>query len=204
MSKISITFLTLSLLMIPSGGRATELPPGQSRCNLTEANAPVVRGIRLGMSTEQLLALFPGSGKRKEMKDALEKARTAGSEMVYLSFDPATDASGDHFAGVNAVGVGIYKGRVADFTVVYVGATWGTIDEWVAKLSESLHLPGGQEWVAGPSENPNKVLRCGGIEIEAAIQGGSASIKVRNTEPLKDAQERARTEEERRRRAFKP
>ena len=138
------------------------------------------------------------------MKDTLERARAAGSEVVYLSFDPATDAGRDRFAGVESVGVGVYKGRVADFTVVYGGATWRTIDEWVAKLSESFNLPGGQEWVAGPSENPNKVLRCGNIEIEAAIQGGSGSIRVRNTEPLREAQERARAEEERRRRAFKP
>jgi hypothetical protein len=138
------------------------------------------------------------------MKEMLEKARAAGSEVVYLSFNPATDASGNQFAGVESVGASIYKGRVADFTVFYIGATWRTIDEWVAKLSESFNLPGGPEWVAGPSENPNKVLKCGGIEIEAAIQGDSGSIKVRNTEPLKDAQERARTEEERRRRAFKP
>ena len=138
------------------------------------------------------------------MKDALDRARSAAGEVVYLSFDPATDAGGDRFAGVESVGAGIYQGRVADFTVVYVGATWRTIDEWVAKLSESFRLPGGQEWVPGPSENPNKVLRCGGIEIEAAIQGGSASIKIRNTGSLQDAQERARSEEERRRRALKP
>ncbi len=203
MSKSSITFLTLSLLVMPICGRATQ-PHAQSRCNLTEANAPVVRGIRLGMSTDQLLALFPGSSKRKEMKDAIERARAASNDIVYLSFDPAIDAGGNQFAGVTSVGVGIYRGRVADFTIFYVGATWGTIDEWVAKLSESFNLPGGQAWEAGPSENPNKVLRCSGIEIEAAIQGGSASIKVTNTGPLKDAQERARTEEERRRRTFKP
>ena len=201
MSKRFITFLALSLLVIGVCGQAS---PGQSRCNLTEATSPAVRGVRLGMSTADLLALVPGSSKRKEMRDALETARAASSEVVYLSFDPSTDATGDRFAGVESVGAGIYRGRVADFTVVYGGATWRTIDEWVAKLAESFNLPGGQEWAEGPSENPNKVLRCGGIEIEAAIQGGSSSIKVRNTEPLKDAQERARTDEERRRRTFKP
>jgi hypothetical protein len=157
------------------------------------------------MSLEQLLALFPGSSKRKEMKDAIDRAKSANSgEVVYLSFLPATDASGDRFAGIDSVSAGIYKGRVMDFSVVYVGPTWRTIDEWVMKLSESFNLPGVQEWMVGPNENPNKVLKCGGIEIEAAIQGGGGSIQVRNTESLKGMQERDIGEEERRRRVFKP
>lgn len=205
MNKITITFFTLALLTIPVYGRAIEPQPVQSRCSLTEANSPTVRGIRLGMSLEQLLGLFPGSSRRKEMKDAIERAKaTSGGEVVYLVFDPATDASGDRFAGVDSVSAGISKGRVADFNVLYVGPTWRTIDEWVAKLSETFSLPRAQEWVAGPGESPNRMLKCGAIEIEAAIQGGGGSIRVRNTESLKEAQDRATTEEERRRRAFKP
>lgn len=205
MKKMSITFFTLSLLAIPAYGRAIDPQPAQSRCSLTEANSPDVRGVRLGMSLDQLLVLFPGSSKRKEMKEAIERAKAAaGSEAVYLTFDPAMDASGDRFDGVDSVSAGIYKGRVMDINVLYVGPTWRTIDEWVAKLSEAYHLPGVQEWVTGPNETPNRILKCGGIEIEAAIQGGGGSIRVRNPEPLKGTQERTVAEEERRRRTFKP
>jgi hypothetical protein len=205
MKKMSITFFTLSLLAIPAYGRAIDPQPAQSRCSLTEANSPDVRGVRLGMSMDQLLALFPGSSKRKEMKEAVERAKAAaGSEVVYLTFDPALDAPGDRFAGVDSVSAGIYKGRVTDINVLYVGPTWRTIDEWVAKLSEAYNLPGMQEWVIGPNETPNRMLKCAGIEIEAAIQGGGGSIRVRNTETLKGAQERAIADEERRRRTFKP
>jgi hypothetical protein len=204
MNKFFITFFTLLLLMIPVYGRAIEPQPVQSKCSLTEANSPSVRGIRLGMNLEQLLALFPGSSRRKEMKDAIERAKAATGEVMYLVFDPATDASGDRFAGVDSVSAGIYKGRVTDFNVLYVGPTWRTIDEWVAKLSETFSLPRAQEWMAGPNENPNRTLQCGGIEIEAAIQGGGGSIRVRNTENLKEMQDRTTAEEERRRRAFKP
>jgi len=205
MNRIAIACIILSLLTPLFYGQPREPQPAQSRCDLTEAKTPNVRGIRLGMSLEQLLALFPGSSRRKEMKEALERAKAAASdEMVYLFFDPATDANGDRYAGVDSVSAGIYKGRVMDFTVLYVGPTWRTIDEWVAKLSESFNLPGVQGWVAGPDENPNRMLRCGEIEIDAAIQGGGGSVRVRNTEYLKEAPERAKAEEERRRRAFKP
>jgi len=133
------------------------------------------------MSTQQLLALFPGVAKRKEMKDAIEKAKSAtGPEAAYLGFEPATDGDAQQFAGIESVLAGVVKGRLVDFSVQYGGETWSSIDQWVAKLSESLKLPGKDSWVTGPNENPNKVLRCDGIEIEAAIQGGSASIRVTN------------------------
>lgn len=181
----------------------------QSRCSLTETNSPSVRGLRLGMSTEQLLALFPGSTKKwakepKDMRETREKARAANnSEPWYLGFDPANDAAKEQFDGVDSVSVALYKGRVMDLNVVYGGTTWRNIDEWVAKLSETFKLPGTQDWAVGPSENPNKVLKCDGIEIEAALQGGGSSIRIRSTEYLRAIQERTNGGENKRR-EFKP
>jgi hypothetical protein len=157
------------------------------------------------MSTADLLALFPGSAKRKEIMAAVEKAKAApAGEPVYLSFYPATDAGKEQFAGVDSVSAGLLSGRVADLSVVYGGATWSNIDDWVAKLSETFNLPAAQSWVVGPSENPNKVLRCDGITIEAAIQGGSASIRILSAEILKAIQDRTSAAEERKRREIKP
>src|SRR5437868_2788687 len=58
MNKIAIAFLTLSPLAIPAYGLAIAPQPAQSQCSLTEATSPSVRGVRLGMSLEPLLALF--------------------------------------------------------------------------------------------------------------------------------------------------
>jgi hypothetical protein len=203
-----------TLVAVPISAHSQTI--SQSRCTLKEADSPSVRGLRLGMSTQELLAVAPGIARRwakepKKIREAREKAMDLISgEPFPLSFEPATDAatdkfaSKDQFAGVDSVSVVLYKGRVTDFTVVYVGAVWNTIDEWLAKVSESLRLPGPQEWVIGPSESPNKVLKCSGIEIEAAIQGGSSSITIRNTEYLKGAEELVTKGEEKKRREFKP
>ena len=206
MSNRVMALFTLVFVTILGSSQALS----QSRCNLTKDNSPSVRGLRLGMSTEQLLALFPGSAKRwakdpKKIREAREKAMAAdSSEPVYLSFDLATDAAKEQFAGVDSVSAGLYTGWVVDFSIVYVGGAWRTIDEWVATVSETFKLPGAQDWVAGPSEHPNKVLRCNGIEIEAGIQGGSASIRIRNTEWLKAMEERTTAAEEKKRRDVKP
>lgn len=204
MKRIVMGFCIVALTLTSAYTNVTGHPPTQSRCSLTEAGAPGVRDIRLGMSLDQLLALFPGGNKRRELRDALAKAKAAtGNETVTLAFDPAADGGGERFAGVESVAVGVYQSRVVDFNVLYVGTTWRTIDEWVAKLTEAYKLPDASGWVVGPSESPNKTLRCKGVEIEAAIQGGGSSIRVRNTEYLKGT-EPAQAGEERKRREFKP
>jgi len=205
MKKSVIATLIVAWITIPLYGKVTGLQPAQSKCPATEADSPSVRGVRLGMTLDQVLALFPAAIKRKEAKPVIEKAKAANSgETVYISFDPATDSGKQQFVGVDAVSVGTYKGRVVDFSVQYLGPTWKNIDDWIGKLSEAFNLPLAQEWLAGQNESPNKVLKCGGIEIEGAVQGGSGSIRIRNTEYLKGMDERANAQEERKRRGFKP
>ena len=174
MKKLVTVFLAFAFVAI-----SANQPLAQSRCSLTVASSPSVRGLKLGMTTQQLLAMFPGVSKRREMKDALDQAKAAGGETVYLGFDPATDANKGEFAGVALVSAGVSKGKVVDLSVVDVGTSWGSVDEWIGKLAEMYRLPGAQDWRVGPSENPNKVLRCDGIEIEASIQGGGATIRIR-------------------------
>lgn len=206
MNKRVIAQFTLVVVTISAHSQALS----QTRCSLTEATSPSIRGLRLGMSTQELLALFPGSVKSwakepKEIREAREKALDPNGNLPFwLVFDPTTDAARDQFASVDSVSVGVYKGRVTDFSLAYSGTEWNNIDQWVAKVSESLRLPGRQAWVTGPSEAPNKVLNCSGIEIEAAIQGGGSSIRIRNTEYLKGPDDRANTLHEKKRRDFKP
>lgn len=201
MSKRVMALFTLMVLTVSAFSQT----PASSRCSLTVANAPSVRGLKLGMSTDELLALFPGSAKRREMMGAVEKAKaSSGGEPVYLLFYPATDSGKEQFSGVESVSAGLLNGRVADISVVYGGATWSAIDDWVAKLSETFKLPAAQNWTVGPSENPNKVLRCEGIAVEALTQGGSASIRILSLEILRGLQDRSNAAEEKRRREMKP
>lgn len=201
MNKHTLALVTLAVAVLSTLSDAY----GQSRCGLTEKTSPTVRGIHLGMSADQILALFPGASKRREMKEVIEKAKAAANEeAVYLPFDAARDAATDSMAGIDSVSAGLLNGRVIEFTVQYGSATWPAVDQWIAKVSESFNLPPASSWVAGPSENPNKVLTCDGVQIEAAIQGGGSSISVRNTEALKASRERANASDEKKRREIKP
>ena len=176
----------------------------QARCGLTEANAPSVRGIKLGMTAQQVVDLFPAVIKRREMKDDIARAKAGGNEVVYLAFEPAGDGGGDRFAGVASVVTGVQKNRVVDFSIAYAGPTWSSIDEWVGKLSETLNLPAARDWVVGPTEDSNKVLRCSAIQIEASTQGGGATLRVRTNDSAREHAAHAGSSDENKRREFKP
>jgi len=204
MKRIVTALNALALVAMAAYVQGAGQPRPQSPCALTEATSPSVRGVRLGMSTDQLVALFPGSTRRREFREAVERVKASASgETAYLSFDHS-DSSGDSLDGVGSVSVGLNKGRVMEFTFTYLGPTWRNVDEWVARLSESMKLPGARSWVVGPHETPNKVLSCNGIEIEAAIQGGGGSITIRNTEYVKGGEQVRNPTEEKKRREFKP
>lgn len=204
MNKLSIAFSALAFVTLSTSLQTPNSVSAQTRCNLTEATAPSVRGLRLGLTTQQFLALFPGITKKRDMKDTIERLKSTEVEPVYIGFDPIAGGDAQQFAGIGSVAATVYKGRVVDFNVQYDGATWRNVDEWIAKLSESFTLPRSQEWVVGPNESPNKVVRCDAVMIEAAIQGGSASLRVQHTGYLREIEDRARAAEEKRRQEIKP
>ena len=206
MIRIVMAVLALALVTVPTNARVNPPQLTGANCDLTEATSPTIRGVKLGMTMPQSVGLFPGARERAEITDAVKRIKAGtGHEVVYLSFYPATDApSKSDFAGVDSIGVGIFDGRVIDLLVTYVGVTWNSIDEWVGKLSETLRLPPAGAWMAGPSEAPNKVLKCKGVDIEAAIQGGGASIRIRNSEAFKTLETHQNPDDKRERRGFKP
>jgi len=156
------------------------------------------------MSSQQAIDLFPAAIKRREMKDDIDRAKAGGNEVVYLAFEPAGDGGGDRFAGVASVVTGVQKNRVVDFRIAYAGPTWSSIEEWVGKLSETLNLPAARDWVVGPTEDSNKVLRCSGIQIEASTQGGGATLRVRTNESFREHAAHTGSSDESKRREFKP
>lgn len=203
MKKIAISVFAFAVLS--TSLQASSKAPAQSRCNLTEATAPNVRGLGLGMTAQQFLALFPGLTRKKDLKETIENAKsTSRDDATALGADPAADGDARQFAGVGYATAVFYKGRAVEISVEYHGATWSNVDEWIAKLAEAFKLPSAASWSVGPSENPNKVLSCSGIMIEGAIQGGGSTIRIWNTSYLREIDERARAAEERRRQEVKP
>lgn len=83
------------LLMFMTGGLVFGQTPDQTpKCKLTVNDAPSIRGVRIGMTVEDVFALFPGSAQENQNKNSL--AHAAGFPnfgVAHLGISPGRDAN---------------------------------------------------------------------------------------------------------------
>ena len=195
----------LLLAAISTYGQTDGPPP--EPCRLKLSQAPAVRGVKLGMTVDELLPLFPGitdtSGINR-MLSAAEGYPHFGD--ASFSIGPSSWANTDRFAGISSYFVHTFDRRIIALGVQYegfpTGARWKDPDDLIQRFSDSLHLPGPKDWAGGPT-NPNRTLKCDGFEIQVS-GGDQASIRfyTRSWEGTKT--ERLAAFEAQKRREFKP
>ncbi|HEV7644763.1 MAG TPA: hypothetical protein VGO50_12525 [Pyrinomonadaceae bacterium] len=114
----------------------------QELCALTIADSPVLRGLKLGMTMDEVRAVLPPS--RIGLSDDLNPTlRSVGgttyhfySEEFYFRPEPL-----EEFKGIDSIYLGTYESRVYSISVSYTEKYAGTIDEFVTRMSEKLSLP---------------------------------------------------------------
>lgn len=136
-----------------------------SKCELTVAQAPAIRGIRLQMSLDELLALFPGSNNDATIKDKtvnVDKAPFYG--VMSISFKPKNYTTKAQFEGIEEIYVNLFDGRITQIRVTYYDASspWNHVDEMVIRVSETFQLPGVENWIP-VSDAKRKTLECAGF-----------------------------------------
>src|SRR5437660_12601337 len=97
-------------------------------CSLTQAGAPEIKGLRLGMTPEQVLALFPGSGEDAELRSrlAIPPSKFGVSSFVIR---PDKYQSKETFAGISQITFTLLDGRVSTFSAGYNGPEWSHVDK---------------------------------------------------------------------------
>jgi hypothetical protein len=85
------------------------------------------------------------------------------------------------------------------------GPTWHRIDDFIAKIAESFHLPPATDWIVDKNAQHRKTLWCDGFQLEASILNFRGSLTVSTIDPpYKTQQQRREAFEEKLRREFKP
>jgi hypothetical protein len=169
--------------------------------------APKASILSLGMSTQEVLATFPGSTENPEIRGQIAAAGDAPNfGVARLFFQPWTFLSPtkERFAGIDSCSVTLFDGRVAEMSVQYSGPTgpfWEDVDDFIAKLSATFNLPDPKDWV---QHSGGKVLKCVDFEIEASTPNGRGEVLLHNRTYKEKVQERAAADRERLRREFKP
>src|SRR2546430_6621774 len=182
----------------PSEQTANSTEQGNATCSLTMAVAPVLNGLKLGMTPDEVLALFPGSTDDPEIKS--NRSRPPGkmgeSELVVR---PYKFESKEKFTGISQITFGFLDGRVSSLTIGYSGPQYSHVDQFVTKFVEGTNLPPANQWQAYVGMDTQlKTLRCQDFEIRifAGGEGGNLNyVLMRDLEAdkkLKDRRAKAR------------
>jgi hypothetical protein len=193
------------LLLVAIVLGSASVVPGQTPsttagdCKLTVAQAPALRGIRLGMTIDQTLAVFPGAQADSDVRARLARDYF-GSQSAYV--DPAKYESKEEFGGVNFINLSFLDGRLTSFSISYKGPEWRSDEQFAARVAESLSLPGVGSWKPIFS---GLALACEGFRIGVSKAGtNSISMNDLRVDVGKIVNDRAEVPKEQARRAFKP
>src|SRR5712671_128290 len=182
----------------PSEQLATSTEQSNTNCSLTIAAAPVLYGLKLGMTPDEVMALFPGSKDDPEVHSILSRppSQLGVSELVIR---PAKFESREKYAGINQITFRLLDGRVSSFSLGYNGPAYSHVDQFVTKFVEGTNLPAPDQWQAYVGMDTQlKVLTCKDFEIRvfAGGEGGNLNyVLMRDLDAdkkLKDRRKKAR------------
>lgn len=162
-------------------------------CTVPRDRASEIKGVRLGLSTEQVLALFPGSKEDAALKAALAKPPNQYGVST-LMIKPEKYASKEKFAGIREIIFTFLDGRVSSFQANYESAPWKHVDEFVTDFTTGSKLPGVDSWDAYTGlDTQQKSLKCDGFEV-TLFAGGEAlnanHVKVQDLVAAEELKER--------------
>lgn len=167
----------------------------RTACTLGLSEAPAINRLKLGMTEDEILAVFPGSKDDAELRSTLAKPRGPHGNSSFL-ITPSKYESAADFKEVSRVNFTMLDGRVSSFTTNYTGPEWPDVDKFVEKFVEGKSLPAADQWepYAG-MENQMKTLTCTGFSIRVfnGGEGGNLNyVLVQDLEADKKLKERRR------------
>jgi hypothetical protein len=156
-------------------GASTQTNPAAQEkpiCTLTIAGGPDIKGLRLGMTTQQVLALFPGSEQDADLTASLAPPPSKFGVSGFV-IRPEKYGSKETFAGISQITFTLLDGRVSSLSAGYNGPEWPHVDKFVAKVAEGTNLPALEAWEAyAGMENQLKILKC--VDFEMRVFAGGA------------------------------
>ncbi len=204
---------TYSYFKRPKKQIFTPTPPALASpltCNMTPAQAPVIRGIRLGMSTDELFVLFPRSKEQSEIINALSYAeRDYGVVSLNFRLDKYPENKVMFSNNIYNYNIVLFDDRVEKFDVNYSFPTrdnryhdW-TYTTWIPKLSETYDLPILEDWTGSGRNFAN--ITCQGFRmIVTAGINDTTSISIIGPPYEEKIKQRREAASEKLRSEFKP
>src|SRR6266404_726751 len=116
-------------------------------CTLTMDQAPDIKGLRLGMTADEVLAPFPGSKEDAELRASLSRPPSQFGASSFV-IRPDRYESKEKYNGINQITFTLLDGRVYNLSVGYTGPEYSHVDKFVTKFIEGTSLPAADQWEA--------------------------------------------------------
>lgn len=176
-------------------------PAGQEKppCPLKMTQVPIIKGLKLGMTSDEILAVFPGSKDDAELRAELARPpRALGNS----SFVIRPEKYGIKDQTISQITVSLLDGRASKLDLGYKGPQWKDVDEFISKFIEGTNLPVADEWqpYAG-LDTQMKTLTCADFSIRLFAGGEAGNLNsvlltdLEADKKLKDRRKKAAAEQ---------
>jgi hypothetical protein len=194
---LSMTFIMAAALSTYGQAAAPPATP------CTVKAAPVIRGVKLGMTTNDALTMFPGSRDNEFVKSALAATESSASfGVTSFSLFPIEYAGKERFTGISYFHFIFVDGRLVQYGVEYDHPPWPHTEDFINKIAGAFQLPTAENWTQGQGY---RALDCDGFRLRASVSNRRGSLGVETgDDPYKIQGERRAKAEEEERRVFKP
>lgn len=185
--------LSLSLVLFIIGAPTAQSAAQGNKCALTMGQSPEVRGLRLGMTLEQVKARF------KIIED--EEEGTDDFGVAKLQLDPGHTAV--EAEAVRDISIELIGGRVVAIRLVQNPLDSPiTYPEFTESLSTSLRLPQAWKPLTQGSMVTGMTMGCAGFKINAALIGARIPVVYLYSLEAEPTLDRRQAEMEKRLREF--
>jgi len=156
-------------------------PPEQpstqpSNCSLTKSAAPIINGLKLGMTPTEVLAVLPGSKDDMELQSQLSRPATPLGVSNFVIHAEKLKPP-DRFTGITQFTFNVLDGHVYSLNVGYKAPTYSHVDEFVTKFIEGTNLPPADQWQPQTGmETQLKSLSCRGFEVRVFAGGKGSNL----------------------------
>ena len=171
------------------GTRTLDLPkpeplPQSTTCKLTLAQSPVIRGLRLGMTSDELFAVFPANEQEEfNRAQALKKAELPPNYgFATFTFILSNYPTKDRFTGINTISVGIFDRKVVSISANYWQAPqFDRPGQLIEIIRKQFGLPEYKDWPGYNEQVNNPSLVCDGFTF--GLNGYSHNFSITLTDP---------------------
>ena len=173
-------------------------PQNTAPCSLKKTHAPVVLGLQLGMTREEILGLFPGSKNDPDLQRFLTRAPEPHGEGE-LMLRPSKYLSADTVGRIKHVIFGMLDDRAYSLNIAYDGPAWPHVDRFVENFVAGSNLPAADQWQPYVGfDDQMKTLTCADFSIRVFAGGSGGNLNyvlLEDGEAKKELEERRKNAE---------